>query len=64
MQSLTLDVQAIDPTASARVYCNSSSGQVFMYPVNLKTPPAGHQYQFWAIVDGVPVDAGVCDVAS
>ncbi|MBK7429008.1 MAG: anti-sigma factor [Saprospiraceae bacterium] len=64
MQSLTLDGQAIDPTASARVYWNSSSGQVFIYPVNLKTPPAGHQYQLWAIVDGVPVDAGVFDVAS
>jgi anti-sigma-K factor RskA len=64
MQSLTLDGQAIDPTASARVYWNSNSGQVFIYPVNLKTPPAGHQYQLWAIVDGVPVDAGVFDVAS
>jgi anti-sigma-K factor RskA len=64
MQSLTLDGQAIDPTASARVYWNSNTGQVFIYPVNLKTPPAGHQYQLWAIVDGVPVDAGVFDVAS
>jgi anti-sigma-K factor RskA len=64
MQSLTLDGQAIDPTASARVYWNSNTGQVFIYPINLKTPPAGHQYQLWAIVDGVPVDAGVFDVAS
>ncbi len=64
MQSLTLEGQAIDPTASARVYWNSNTGQVFIYPVNLKTPPTGKQYQLWAIVDGVPVDAGVFDVAS
>ncbi len=64
MQSLTLAGQAIDPSASARVYWNSNTGQVFIYPVNLKTPPSGKQYQLWAIVDGVPVDAGVFDVAS
>lgn len=64
MQSLTLEGQAIDPSASARVYWNSNTGQVFIYPVNLKTPPTGKQYQLWAIVDGVPVDAGVFDVAS
>lgn len=64
MQSLTLEGQAIDPSASARVYWNSGTGQVFIYPVNLKTPPTGKQYQLWAIVDGVPIDAGVFDVAS
>lgn len=64
MQSLTLEGQAIDPSASARVYWNSGTGQVFIYPVNLKTPPSGKQYQLWAIVDGVPVDAGIFDVAS
>jgi anti-sigma-K factor RskA len=26
------------------------------------TPPAGKQYQLWAIVDGKPVDAGMIDL--
>jgi anti-sigma-K factor RskA len=36
-----------------------NTGEVYIDPSNLPKAPAGKQYQFWAIVDGVPVSGGM-----
>lgn len=43
----------------ATVYWNSQSKEVYLTAGILPQPPAGKQYQLWAIVNGKPVDAGV-----
>lgn len=43
----------------AMVYWNTNNNQAYLSLVHLPSPPAGKQYQLWAIVDGKPVDAGV-----
>lgn len=54
----------IDPTGGARVYWDPASHEVHLDVLSLPTPPAGKQYQLWALADGVPVDAGVFDVGN
>ena len=49
--------------SEAVIYWNNNSRQTYLSFVNLPAPPAGKQYQLWAIVDGKPVDAGVFDMA-
>ncbi len=44
---------------SAIVYWNEKTGDVYMNPTELKTPPKGRQYQLWAIVNGAPVSMGM-----
>lgn len=44
---------------SAMVLWDSRSKEVYLSLKNMPPPPAGKQYQLWAIVDGKPVDAGV-----
>lgn len=48
--------------SKAMIYWNENSRQTYLSFVNLPAPPAGKQYQLWAIVDGKPVDAGVFDL--
>ena len=48
-----------EPDAAARIYWMKNSGDVYIDPSNLPKAPAGKQYQFWAIVDGVPVSGGM-----
>ncbi len=50
--------------AKARVYWDHGANRVFLDVLNLPEPPAGKQYQLWALVDGTPVDAGVFDMAA
>jgi Anti-sigma-K factor rskA len=45
--------------AEARIYWMKNSGDVYIDPSNLPEAPKGKQYQFWAIVDGVPVSGGM-----
>ncbi|MBX5438812.1 MAG: anti-sigma factor [Thermoflavifilum sp.] len=52
------------PDLMATVYWNKSSGEVYLLPNLMPSPPAGKQYQLWAIVDGKPVSAGVYPVTS
>jgi anti-sigma-K factor RskA len=52
------------PSALARVFWNAQANTVFLSAADLPQPPAGKQYQLWAIADGTPVDAGVFDVRS
>ncbi|MBL7702069.1 MAG: anti-sigma factor [Ferruginibacter sp.] len=49
------------PDADARIYWMKNSGDVYIDPSNLPKPEKGKQYQFWAIVDGVPVSGGMID---
>jgi anti-sigma-K factor RskA len=47
------------PDAAARIYWMQDTHEVYIDPSNLPQAPAGKQYQFWAIVDGVPVSGGM-----
>jgi anti-sigma-K factor RskA len=47
------------PDASAKIFWMTNTGEVMVDASNLPDAPAGKQYQFWAIVDGVPVDGGL-----
>lgn len=47
------------PNGLAYVYWNASSQDVYLSVQNLKNLTEEKQYQLWAIIDGVPVDAGV-----
>lgn len=50
------------PNAQATVFYNATQQKVYLANATLEAPPAGKQYQLWAIVGGKPVDAGVFDV--
>lgn len=47
------------PDAASLVYWNPDTEQVYFTIQNLKALAEDQQYQLWAIIDGVPVDAGV-----
>lgn len=48
-----------DSSKLVTVFWNQDSKDVFLLVNNLPQPAADKQYQLWALVDGVPVDAGV-----
>jgi anti-sigma-K factor RskA len=50
------------PSANATVFWNAAERRVYLASAGLPAPPAGKQYQLWAIVGGKPLDAGVFDV--
>ncbi len=47
------------PGNRATVYWDKRTKDVYLMVNNLPAPPAGKQYQLWAIVNGQPVDAGM-----
>jgi anti-sigma-K factor RskA len=47
------------PAASARVYWNSATSETTIDVAALPKPPAGRQYQLWAIGKRGPADAGL-----
>jgi anti-sigma-K factor RskA len=47
------------PAAKAKIFWLTNTGDVMIDASNLPDAPAGMQYQFWAIVDGKPVDGGL-----
>lgn len=47
------------PDATVHVYWHSQSKEVYLVDISLPQAPAGKQYQFWAIVDGQPVNGGL-----
>ncbi len=47
------------PNASAKIFWMKNTGDVMIDASNLPDAPAGKQYQFWGIVNGVPVDGGL-----
>lgn len=56
---VSLTGQAQMPDATAKIYWMTNTGDVMVDASNLPDIPAGKQYQFWAIVDGKPVDGGL-----
>lgn len=52
------------PNSRASVYWNPSTSEVFLNSNNLDQLLKEKQYQLWAIVNGVPVDAGIFDTSS
>lgn len=61
---ITMKGLPIAPTATAMVFWNKQSKEVFIDIKNLPKPPDGMQYQLWALDNGVPIDAGVFEMAS
>ena len=47
------------PSASARVYWNPATSETTIDAAALPRPPAGKQYQLWAIAGSGPIDAGM-----
>lgn len=47
--------------AKAVIYWNPEQEEVYLNSANLASLPQNQQYQLWALIDGVPVDAGVFD---
>ncbi|SHI82119.1 Anti-sigma-K factor RskA [Hymenobacter daecheongensis DSM 21074] len=58
-KSIELAGMPAAPTAKARVLYNAATKAVFVDVRNLPAPPAGKQYQLWALDQGKPVDAGM-----
>jgi anti-sigma-K factor RskA len=48
-----------NPNATAKIFWFQETGEVGIDASNLPDAPSGMQYQFWAIVDGNPVDGGM-----
>ncbi|MDZ7899573.1 MAG: anti-sigma factor [Arcicella sp.] len=49
----------VSPNSTALVYFDKNKQEVYISALDLPAAPKGKQYQFWAIVDGKPVDAGM-----
>jgi anti-sigma-K factor RskA len=47
------------PNANARIYWMQNTKEVYIDPSNLPKAPEGKQYEFWAIIDGKPVNGGI-----
>jgi anti-sigma-K factor RskA len=58
-QTVALKGTTTFPDQTAKVYWIKNTNDVYVDPTNLPEPPKGKQYQFWAIVDGKPVDGGM-----
>lgn len=57
----TVALQGVEahPEAKMLVYWNPEAQEVYVDAVQLPAPPAGKQYQLWALLDGKPIDAGL-----
>lgn len=49
------------PAASATVYWDTTSKNVYLLIHNLPQPPSDKQYQLWALLNGLPVDVGMIE---
>ncbi|MBL0359250.1 MAG: anti-sigma factor [Chitinophagaceae bacterium] len=58
-QPVTVNGLPVSPEAQAKVFWMKNTGDVYVDPGNLPEAPKGKQYELWAIVDGVPVNAGI-----
>ena len=59
--TLRIELKGVEKSPDSRVtvYWHRLTKDVYINVENLPTPPAGKQYQLWALVDGKPVDAGL-----
>jgi len=62
MAVVAMKGQPIAPQSATTVYWNKQTKDVYLLVNGLPQPAAGKQYQLWAIVDGVPVDAGMLNM--
>nr|WP_304608504.1 anti-sigma factor [Pontibacter anaerobius] len=51
------------PDANMIVYWNAQKQEVYIDELKLPAPPAGKQYQLWALDNGNPIDAGMIPLA-
>lgn len=56
---VSLKGQEVMPDAIAKIFWMQNTKEVMVDASNLPDAPTGMQYQFWAIVDGKPVDGGM-----
>ena len=56
---VSLKGQEVMPDATAKIFWMQNTKEVMVDASNLPDAPSGMQYQFWAIVDGKPVDGGL-----
>ena len=63
-QTIRLEGTDKAPEAFATIYWNKVTRQSYLDVNSLPAPPAGKQYQLWAIVDGKPVDMKVFEVSA
>jgi anti-sigma-K factor RskA len=61
-ETIHLKGMPLSPASSAVVLWNKNSRHVYLDAKNMPRPPAGKQYQLWALQDGVPIDAGVFNI--
>jgi anti-sigma-K factor RskA len=54
----------MSPDSKAMIFWNQESSDVYLSIAALPEAPSEMQYQLWAIVDGVPVDAGMIDMSN
>jgi anti-sigma-K factor RskA len=54
--------QKVSPNSTVMLALDMKTNKVYLVRPNLPAPPAGMQYQLWAIVDDKPLDAGVFDI--
>ncbi|PHI21125.1 hypothetical protein CEQ90_03625 [Lewinellaceae bacterium SD302] len=54
----------LSPESEAQVLFNPNENVAYLAVANLPPPPAGKDYQLWALVDGQPVDLGIFDPAA
>ncbi|MEO5681842.1 MAG: anti-sigma factor [Chitinophagaceae bacterium] len=62
MSVVAMKGQAVAPQSLTTVYWNRQTKDVYLLVNTLPQPAADKQYQLWAIVDGVPVDAGLLNM--
>jgi anti-sigma-K factor RskA len=58
---LKLNGTDLSPSADAKIYWLTNTGEIFIDSRNLPPTPTKKQYQLWAIVDGKAVDAGLVE---
>jgi anti-sigma-K factor RskA len=61
-EMVRMEMKGTAPEAKALVYCNFRTNEIFLDVKTLPAPPDSMQYQFWAIVKGKPVDAGMIEL--
>jgi len=61
MNARPVSLESMDSTKdnSARIYWMKNTGDVYIDPSNLPELPSNKQYQFWAIIEGKPVNGGI-----
>lgn len=62
VKTVKLMGQKVSPNSTVMLALDTKTNRVYLVRPNLPAPPAGMQYQLWAIVDDKPLDAGVFDI--